>query len=94
MARITEAIRRRLAPTPTERETHINQRRALTDVIRQAVSEYEIDDEPVEVVRIENDYQGPLGGLSDRMNIKVGRGEYARHFVINVYAYGQMAEID
>lgn len=94
MARITEAIRRRLAPTPTEREQHLEQRRALSRTIAEALERYEIDGQDIRTVCIDEDQVGPLGGLSDKLTIVIGVGEFRRHYVVSVYAYGQMAEAD
>lgn len=96
MTRLGDAVRRRLAPTPDEREQHLEQRRALTQHIANQLGGAHLQrlDESgrMHVVLVQNDLVGPLGGLSDKISIQVGDGPYARHFIVSIYAYGQMAE--
>lgn len=88
--KLTDAIRRRIAPTPDERELAIVDRHYFSNEVAGAIQSMLADGG---AVRVHLDQVGPMGGISDLILVQDGNDrQTARFYRIAVYANGVMAE--
>jgi hypothetical protein len=88
--RLTEAIRKRIAPTPDEREVAIAERHYFAQEVAGAIQSMLTEGG---AVRVRLDQVGPMGGVSDLIVVQDGsNAQTARFYRICIYANGVMAE--
>lgn len=87
--KLADAIRRRIAPTPDERELAIEDRHEFAQEVAGAISAL-LDGEGRVNVRL--DQIGPMGGVSDMILVQDGLDrQSARFYRIAIYANGVYA---